>query len=107
MVGGGAQDRIKKQSNKYSLFKQKNLAQSAGTAEYTDCISAKGKISPNECPRYEIKQSDGEAFVMLELWEMQSTLLLPSLPSPLWPGVVAPDRALSMVSRDIPLGGGR
>ena len=27
---------------------------------------------------------------------MQSTPLLPSLPYPLWPGVVAPDRVLSM-----------
>ena len=30
---------------------------------------------------------------MLELWGMQST---PSLPGPLWPGVVAPDKVLSM-----------
>ena len=27
---------------------------------------------------------------------MRSTTLLPSLPGPLWPGVVAPDRVLSM-----------
>ena len=33
---------------------------------------------------------------MLELWGMQSTLSLPSLPGPLWSGVVAPDRVLSM-----------
>ena len=33
---------------------------------------------------------------MLELWEMQSTPLLASLPGPLWPEVVAPDRVLSM-----------
>ena len=33
---------------------------------------------------------------MLELWQMRSTPSLPSLPGPLWPGVVAPDRALSM-----------
>ena len=33
---------------------------------------------------------------MLELWEMQSTLSLPSLPVPLWPGVIAPDKVLSM-----------
>ena len=29
---------------------------------------------------------------MLELWGMWSTPLLPSLPGPLWPGVVAPDK---------------
>ena len=33
---------------------------------------------------------------MQEFWGMWSTPLLPSLPGPLWPGVVAPDRALSM-----------
>ena len=33
---------------------------------------------------------------MLELWGMRSTPSLQSLPGPLWPGVVAPDRALSM-----------
>ena len=32
---------------------------------------------------------------MLELWGMCSTLSLPSLAGPLWPGVVAPDRVLS------------
>ena len=28
----------------------------------------------------------------LELWRMRSTSLLPSLPGPLWPGVLAPDK---------------
>ena len=51
---------------------------------------------PNECPGYDIKQSDGEAPVMLELWGMRSTPSLPLLPCPLWPGVVAPDGVLSM-----------
>ena len=51
---------------------------------------------PNECPWYDSKQSDGhEAPVMLELWEMLSTSLS-LLPGPLWPGVVTPDRVLSM-----------
>ena len=31
---------------------------------------------------------------MLEVWGMQSTPLLPLLPGPLWPGVVAPDKGL-------------
>ena len=44
----------------------------------------------------DIKQSDGEVPVMLELWGMQNTYSLPSLPGPLWPGEVAPDRVLSM-----------
>ena len=53
--------------------------------------SAKTPYS-NECPRYDIKQSDGEVPVMLELWRMQSTLLLLSHPGPLWPWMVAPDK---------------
>ena len=32
---------------------------------------------------------------MLRLWRIRSTSLLPSLPGPLWPGVVGPDRVLS------------
>ena len=51
---------------------------------------------PNECPGYDTKQSDGEVPAVLELWGMRSIPSLPSLPGPLWPGVVAPDRALSM-----------
>ena len=39
-----------------------------------------GKTNPNECPGYDIKQSDGEAGVIMELWEMLSTLALPLLP---------------------------
>ena len=33
---------------------------------------------------------------MLELWAMQSTPLLPSLPGPFWRGVGAPNKVLSM-----------
>ena len=61
------------------------IAQSAGAVEYTD-----------ECPGYDTKHSDGEVLAVLELWGMWSTPLLSSLPGPLWPGVVAPDRALSI-----------
>ena len=69
------------------------IAQSAGAAEYTE----RGKTPPhNECHGYDTKQSDNEAPVMLDLWGMRSISSLPSLPGPLWPGVVAPDRALSM-----------
>ena len=46
-------------------------ALSVGAVEYTTCIL------PNECPKYDIKQSDGEAPLKLELWGMCST---PSLP---------------------------
>ena len=56
----------------------------------------RGKTPPNECPGYDTKQSDGEVPAVLELWWMRSTPSLPSLPGPLWPGVVAPDRVLFM-----------
>ena len=70
------------------------MAKSAGGVEYTDCISAEGEDSPIECPGYDTKQSDGDVPVMQELWGMRSTSLLPSIPGPPWPGVIAPDRAL-------------
>ena len=47
-------------------------------------------------PGYDTKQSDGEVPVMLGLWGMQSTPSLPLVLGPLWPRMVAPDRALSM-----------
>ena len=70
----------------------------AGAVEYTDCFSAERVRSPppNVCSGYDTKQSDGEVPVMLKLWGLWSAPLLPLLPGPLWPGVVAPDRALSM-----------
>ena len=52
--------------------------------------------SLHECLGYDTKQSDSEVPVMLELWRMQSTPSLLSLPGPLWPGVVTPDRVLSL-----------
>ena len=77
------------------------IAQLAGAVEYTDCTSAEGYDPPhththNECSGYDTKQSDGEVPVMLGPWGIQSTPLLPLLPGPLWPGVVASGRALSM-----------
>ena len=46
---------------------------------------------PQRVSWYESKQS-----VMLEISGMERTPLLPSLPGLLWPGVVAPDRLISM-----------
>ena len=54
-----------------------------------------GQPRPNEYPGYDIKQSDDEVPVMLELWGMWSTPSLPSLSGLLWRGVVAPKRVLS------------
>ena len=50
----------------------------------------RGKTPPTNILIYDTKQSDSEASVMLEIWEIWSTPSLPLLPGPLWPGVVAP-----------------
>ena len=39
--------------------------------------------------------------VMRELWGIRNTPSLPLLPGPLWPGVVAPDRVLSVLNRTV------
>ncbi len=50
---------------------------SFGGAVGGGCRKHRLQDSPNECPDYDTKQSDGEALVMLELWGMRSTPLLP------------------------------
>ena len=72
------------------------IAQLAGAVEYIDCTSAERKTPPNESPGNNTKQSHCEVPVMQELWGTWSTPSLPLLPGPLWPGMVAPDRAISM-----------
>ena len=52
--------------------------------------------TPNDCPGYDTKQSDGQASILLKFWGMQRTPSLPLFPGPLWPRVVAPNRVLSM-----------
>ena len=81
-----------------SEFELESLSAQLGRAvEYTNCVAAEGSDPlPNVYPIYDTKQSDGEVLVMLELWGKQSISLLPSLPGPIWPGLVAPDRVLSM-----------
>ena len=60
------------------------FAQSAGAVEYTDFSAERVRPpSPNECPGYDTKQSDGKVPVMLKFWGMWSTSLLLSLPGPL------------------------
>ena len=59
-------------------------------------LSREVRLPPNKCPVYDTKQSDGEVPVMQELWGMRSTLSISSLPDPLWPGMVEPDKTLSM-----------
>ena len=50
----------------------------------------------NEYPGNDTKQSDGEAPVMLKLWVMQRNPSLPSLPGVLSPGVVVPNKVLTI-----------
>ena len=50
----------------------------------------------NRCSEDDTKQSYVEVPVMLELWGMWSTVSLSSLPGPLWPGMVAPDKVVFM-----------
>ena len=81
--------------------------------EETFCYSDSGEISPfncpvawgcplqrskipNECHRYDTKQSEGEAPEILKLWRTRSTPSLPSLPGPFWPRDRAPYKVLSM-----------
>ena len=72
--------------------KKKMLNSNLGGCRIHRMHLSRGVITPpNECPGYDTKQSDGEVPVMLELWGMQSTPLLPSLPGPLWLEAVAPD----------------
>ena len=52
----------------------------------------RGLRPPNKCPGYDTKQSDGKVPIILELWGMRSNPLLPSLPGPLRPRVVASDK---------------
>ena len=56
------------------------MAQLTGAVEYTDFISAEGYDSHDEYPGYDKKQSHEKASVNLDLWGMQCTSLLPSLP---------------------------
>ena len=72
------------------------IAQSVGAVEYTNCISAEEWGPSNECSGYDINQPDSEAPEMLEHWGMRSTPFLLSLPGSLWPGVVVPDRVISI-----------
>ena len=48
-------------------------------------------LSLKECPRYDTKQPDDEVPMMLEVWGMQRTPSLPSLPGPLRLGMIVPD----------------
>ena len=64
-------------------------------------LLCRGVRLPQWVSWYDTKQSDGKVPVFQELWGMQSTSSFPSLPGPLWPGVIAPERVLSMGQREL------
>ena len=72
---GHSQER-KMSKEKLNLLKHK-IRTNYISVENADCISAEGQESSNECPVFNTKQPDDEAPVMLELWGMWSTSLLP------------------------------
>ena len=61
----------------------------------------RGKTPPNQCPEYDLKQSDGDTVVMVELWGIRSSPILSSLPDPLWQRGVASDRVLLMGKKEL------
>ena len=72
------------------------MAQSAGPVEYRLHLCRGVRPAPNQSPRYDCKQCDGEVPVKMELWETRSISSMPSIPGPLWSRVVAPDRVICM-----------
>ena len=69
-----------------------NMVTQLGLQNTLTASLQKGKNSPLRSV-LDMTQSDGEGSVMLELWGMGSTPLLPLLPDPLWPHMVAPDKS--------------
>ena len=67
-----------------------------GCRTHWELFYRRRRLRPHECPAYDAKKSDGEVRVILELQRRQCTPSLPSLPGPLWPGVVEPDKLLSV-----------
>ena len=74
---------LNKKKSRENLNVGKNVAQSTGAVQYTDCISAEEYNSSNKRPIYDTKQSDDAAPGMLELWGLRSNPFVPSLLDPL------------------------
>ena len=70
--------------------------QSAGAVTQQQLYLYRRIRPPNVCPGNVTYKSDGEAPVILVFWGMWITPSMTLLPDPLGPGVVAPDRVLSM-----------
>ena len=59
-------------------------------------LLCRGVKHPQRVSCNDINQSNSDSLVMLEILGMWSTWSLPLHPGPLWPGVLAPERVLSM-----------
>ena len=60
-----------------------------------------GKTPSMSVLYFDAKQSDGDAPVIMKLWEMWSTLSLPLLVVPHCPGVMASFKVLSMSQMEL------
>ena len=79
-------------STEYDIYNPRSIRpNSVGVAEYTACLQRSKTPHRMSCKHFNRKTQ-----VMLELQGIWSTPSLLSLPGPLWPGVIAPDRPLSM-----------
>ena len=56
-------------NNLQRLICHKTQASNQPNLAITVSLQRGKTLLPNECPRYDTKQSDGEVPVMLELWE--------------------------------------
>ena len=63
---------------------------------HKNTLTEVGSEPPQQVSGYDIKQSDGDVPVMLELLRMLSTPSLPSIRGPLWPRILEPEKVLSM-----------
>ena len=72
------------------------MKKTIGGAHFAASLQRVKTRPSNECPVYNMKQTDGESPVITELWGIRSTPSLPSLPGSPWPWLLTPDRILSM-----------
>ena len=78
------------------MHERRIFVQSNGALEYNDCTSAEDKTPPMCVLDRTLNNLMVEVPGMLGLWGMRSTPSSPLLPGSIWPGMVAPNKALSM-----------
>ena len=88
--------KIKGRLDTDALLRSARILRLPSRTELHRCRGIEPPTTTNECPGYDIKQSDCEVLIILEIWRIRITPSLPSLPGLLWPRMVAPNRVLSM-----------